>query len=119
MWLESVISGYSFQKGAISFIFCMDDYLLEINRKYLNHDYYTDVITFDYTEDSVLSGDIFISLDTVQSNSSEYQTTYEEELYRVMVHGILHLMGFKDKTHEEEIQMRSREDRALEWLKTH
>ena len=104
--------------GAISFIFCNDDYILDVNRKYLNHDYYTDVITFDYREGKVLSGDVFISLDTVQSNALEFGTTYEEELHRVIVHSVLHLIGFKDKSDNDAQEMRQNENHCLELLKT-
>jgi rRNA maturation RNase YbeY len=117
-WLEQVVSGYSYKIDALSFIFCHDDYLLKINQQYLNHDYYTDVITFDYTEGRKISGDIFISIDMVQANAIEYKTTYEEELYRVIVHGVLHLMGFKDKSDEEILLMRQNEAKALELFKT-
>jgi rRNA maturation RNase YbeY len=117
-WLERVVSGYSYKVGSLAFIFCRDDYLLEVNRKYLNHDYYTDVITFDYTEGKRVAGDIFISLDTVQANAIEFKATYEEELHRVIVHGVLHLMGFKDKSEEEILLMRQSEENALELLKT-
>ncbi len=117
-WLETVAADYGFRLGEISFIFCSDPYILDVNRKYLNHDYYTDVITFDYVERDVLSGDVFISLDTVQSNSQEYHTTYEEELHRVIVHSVLHLIGYKDKTDEDAMEMRENENHCLELLKT-
>lgn len=117
-WFEEVVSAYNHQLGTVSFIFATDDYILEMNRNYLGHDYYTDVITFDYTENKIISGDIFISLDTVKSNASDYNVSFEEELYRVMVHGILHLIGFKDKTEEEASTMRKQENEALEKLKT-
>jgi rRNA maturation RNase YbeY len=117
-WLEQVVSSYSFTIGSLAFIFCHDDYLLNMNRQYLNHDYFTDVITFDYTVGKKISGDIFISTDTVQSNAVEFRTTYEEELHRVIVHGVLHLMGFKDKSEDEALLMRQHEEKALELLKT-
>ena len=100
-WLQLVAADYSLELGTISFIFCNDDYILDVNRKYLNHDYYTDVITFDYREGKILSGDVFISLDTVQSNALEFDATYENELHRVIVHSVLHLIGFKDKSDED------------------
>ena len=115
-WLQAVADDYSFQLGAISFIFC--NYILDVNRKYLNHDYYTDVITFDYSERKILSGDVFISLDTVQSNALEFHTTYEDELHRVVVHSVLHLMGFKDKSDVDAREMRQNENHCLELLKT-
>ena len=95
-----------------------DDYILDVNRKYLNHDYYTDVITFDYSERKILSGDVFISLDTVQSNALEFNTTYEDELHRVLVHSVLHLIGFKDKSDADAKEMRQNENHCLELLKT-
>ena len=117
-WLDLVASDYSCRIGTISFVFCDDSYILDVNRKYLNHDYYTDVITFDYRENDILSGDVFISLDTVQSNALEFSTTFENELNRVMVHSVLHLIGFKDKTDEDAILMRKNEDHCLGLLKT-
>jgi len=100
--------------GDISYIFCSDDYLLEINKQYLNHDYYTDVITFDYCENGVISGDIFISVDTIKSNAQEYSVTFEKELQRVMIHGVLHLVGYKDKQDDDQKVMRSKEDEYLQ-----
>lgn len=117
-WLQLVAADYSLELGTISFIFCNDDYILDVNRKYLNHDYYTDVITFDYREGKVLSGDVFISLDTVQSNALEFDATYENELHRVIVHSVLHLIGFKDKSDEDAKEMRQNENHCLELLKT-
>ena len=117
-WLQVVARDYSRKIGSISFIFCSDPYILNVNRKYLQHDYYTDVITFDYVEGDVLSGDVFISLDTVKSNSEEYHTTYEDELNRVIVHSVLHLIGYKDKTDADAAEMRANENHCLELLKT-
>ena len=117
-WLQVVADDYSFGLGTISFIFCNDEYILDVNRKYLNHDYYTDVITFDYREGKILSGDVFISLDTVQSNALEFNTTYEDELHRVIVHSVLHLIGYKDKTDEDARVMRLNENYCLGLLKT-
>ncbi len=99
--------------GDISYILCSDNYLLEINRQYLNHDYFTDVITFDYSEENVISGDIFISVDTVADNAKEYNVTFEKELERVMVHGVLHLVGYNDKSDSEVKQMRAKENQYL------
>ena len=113
-----VAKNYVCELGAISFIFCNDDYLLDVNRKYLNHDYYTDIITFDYREGDILSGDIFISLDTVRSNAKEFGSTFKDELHRVIVHGVLHLIGFNDKSEEESLVMRENENKCLELLKT-
>jgi rRNA maturation RNase YbeY len=117
-WIKQVISGYHKKLGNINYIFCSDDEILQINRQYLKHDYYTDIITFDYTEEDVISGDLFISLDTVTSNAEQFKTTYLDELARVMIHGVLHLCGLNDKTTEEEKLMRLKEDEALALLKS-
>lgn len=117
-WLDAIASAYSKEIGALSFIFCTDDYILDINRKYLSHDYYTDVITFDDCEDNLLSGDVFISLDTVLSNSELYKSFFEDEFHRVVCHSVLHLIGFKDKTDSDSIVMRQNENKCLELLKT-
>ena len=102
--------------GDITYIFCSDTEILRINQFYLKHDYYTDIITFDYSEDNILSGDLFISLDTVKTNSLKFKTGFDNELRRVMIHGILHLCGYKDKASEEKKIMRAKEDEALEFL---
>ena len=99
--------------GDINYILCSDPYLLDINRQYLNHDYYTDVITFDYSEDNIISGDIFISVDTVADNAKEYNVTFEKELERVMIHGVLHLVGYNDKSDDEVVVMRAKENQYL------
>lgn len=112
-WIKSVISGYGKKLGDVTYIFCSDDYLLSINRQYLQHDYYTDIITFDYVDDVVISGDLFISVDTVRSNSELFGTTFTDELHRVMIHGVLHLLGLKDKAPEDEEKMRNAENKAL------
>lgn len=117
-WLSVIASHYNHSLGAINFIFCDDEYILSVNRQYLNHDYYTDVITFDYCEVNVLSGDVFISLDTVKSNAELFQTTFENELNRVICHAVLHLIGFKDKTNIDSKEMRCNENICLELLKT-
>ena len=96
--------------GAISIVFCSDEYLLDVNKQYLNHDYYTDIVTFDYGEDSVISGDLFISIDRVRENAVTFDTTFQRELFRVVFHGILHLIGYNDKTDKEKKVMRSKED---------
>jgi rRNA maturation RNase YbeY len=102
--------------GNICFIFCNDEYLLNINSKYLNHNYYTDIITFDYTEDDILGGDIYISADRVAENAKTFQTDFEHELSRVIYHGILHLCGYKDKSPDEQQVMKAKEDKYLEVL---
>jgi len=116
-WIYLTIEKCGMKSGAISYIFCSDEEILRINKKYLNHDYYTDIITFDYSENGVVSGDLFISVDTVKSNSEKYGTVYEDELRRVMIHGILHLCGFKDKTPEDEKIMREKENLNLDFYK--
>jgi len=115
-WIKSVANLFNKKTGDISYIFCTDDKILEINKEYLNHDYYTDIITFDYSEGNVISGDIFISLDTVKSNSEQFNTNYIEEIHRIIIHGILHLCGINDKTPEERKNMTDRENKALELL---
>lgn len=94
----------------ITIIFCSDDYLLSINKQYLNHDYYTDIITFDYVEENRISGDLFISLDRVRENAEKFKVEVKKELFRVIFHGVLHLVGYKDKTKEEQAVMRQKED---------
>lgn len=109
-WIKEVVSLESRSVGEISFVFCSDSYLLEVNRKYLNHDYFTDIITFDYVSDNEITGDIFISVDRVLENSKQFESSFDMELRRVMVHGILHLVGYKDKTSEEKKLMTAKED---------
>ena len=99
--------------GDISIIFVSDSYLLEMNQKYLNHDYYTDIITFDYCDMNIVSGDLFISVDRVQENAETFDVDVLTELHRVMIHGVLHLCGYKDKTEEEERNMRELENKYL------
>lgn len=101
----------------LNYIFCSDDYLLEVNKEHLNHDYYTDVITFDYCENNSVSGDIFISIERVKENAESFGKSFKNELKRVMSHGLLHLMGYKDKNKVEETKMRAMEDFALELRK--
>lgn len=115
-WIKNTAAGYGKTCGDIAFIFCNDDKILEINRQYLDHDYYTDIITFDYTQNDLISGDIFISTDTVKSNSETYHTDYQEEIHRIIIHGILHLCGQDDKTPEARELMTAKENRALEVL---
>ena len=115
-WIDKVAKKYNKEVGEISYLFCDDEKILEVNREYLNHDFYTDIITFDYSEDDIISGDIIISLQMVELNSQMYKTEYLEELHRVIIHGILHLCGVKDSTLEEETLMRKAEDNALEML---
>ena len=112
-WIKQVIEHFNKKTGDITYIFCSDEEILRINKCYLGHDYYTDIITFDYTEKDRLSGDLFVSLETVKTNSEKFKTKYEEELHRVMIHGILHLCGYEDKTPAKKEIMRTMEDEAL------
>ncbi|WBX99617.1 rRNA maturation RNase YbeY [Chryseobacterium gambrini] len=112
-WLEDLILSEEKKLGEINYIFCDDEYLLKVNQDYLQHDYYTDIITFDYVKGKTISGEIFVSLQRISDNASTLSRNYEEELRRVLAHGILHLCGYKDKTEEEELQMREKEDHYL------
>ena len=116
-WLKMVAESEIRRIGDISIIFCSDNYILDINRKYLGHDYFTDIITFDYCSGNVLSGDLFISVDSVKENSVEYGTEFEDELNRVIVHGILHLIGYDDHTDEDVKVMREKENYYLDLRK--
>lgn len=109
-WLKSVAVNENRKIGDINVIFCSDAYVLDVNKKFLQHDYFTDIITFDYCEGEVLSGDLFISVDCVRDNSSFYGTDFENELNRVIVHGVLHLIGYDDHCDEDIKMMRSKED---------
>ena len=115
-WINDVAQKYNKVVGEISYLFCEDEKILEVNKEYLDHDFYTDIITFDYSEDNTISGDILISLQTVESNSQMYKTDFLEELHRVIIHGILHLSGLNDESEEEEKAMRDAENSALEML---
>ena len=112
-WIKSVAASYGKKVGEIAYIFCSDEKILEVNRQYLQHDYYTDIITFDYCEGNRLSGDLFISLETVKTNSEQFNTPYEEELHRTIIHGILHLCGINDKGPGEREIMEAAENKAL------
>ena len=109
-WLKDIILSEDKKLGEINYIFCDDEYLLKVNQDYLQHDYYTDIITFDYVKGKTISGEIFVSLQRISDNASTLSKNYEEELRRVLAHGILHLCGYKDKTEEEEQLMRNKED---------
>ena len=113
-WVRRVAAGYGKKVGEVAYIFCDDEKILEVNRQYLNHDYYTDIITFDYCEDDIISGDLFISLDTVRSNAEAQGAPYDEELHRVIIHGILHLCGINDKGPGERAIMEAAENKALQ-----
>jgi rRNA maturation RNase YbeY len=112
-WIKEVAAGYGKQTGAVTYLLCTDGKILEVNRRFLQHDYYTDIITFDYSDGDRLSGDIYISVDTVRSNSGQFGTAFSEELLRVMIHGILHLCGVNDSTAEEQSEMTRAENHAL------
>lgn len=112
-WIKAVAADYGRKVGEVGYMFVDDEKILEVNREYLGHDYYTDVITFDYDEDDIVSGDIVISLDTVASNAQLFGKTYEEEFYRVLIHGILHLCGINDKGPGEREIMEAAENKAL------
>jgi rRNA maturation RNase YbeY len=109
-WLKDIILSEGKKLGEINYIFCDDEYLLKVNQDYLQHDYYTDIITFDYVKGKTISGEIFVSLQRISDNASILSKNYEEELRRVLAHGVLHLCGYKDKTEEEEKEMRRKED---------
>ncbi len=117
-WIKTVAEQYNKRCKDINIIFCSDPALLEINKQFLGHDYYTDIITFDYCEGDKLSGELYISIDTVRANAVEYEQTFETELHRVIIHGILHLIGFDDHQENDIIQMRRGEEEALELLGT-
>lgn len=112
-WIKFTIENEGFFCGDLSFIFCSDDYLLKMNREYLDHDYFTDIITFNYVVDKNVSGDIFISVDRVKENANEYNVSFEEELKRVIIHGVLHLIGFDDKDKSSQSMMTMKEDQYL------
>jgi rRNA maturation RNase YbeY len=112
-WISRVIASEEKKEGEINYIFCDDDYLLNLNEQYLNHDTLTDIISFDYSMGNEIHGDIFISTERVKDNATDFKVSFEEELKRVMVHGVLHYCGFKDKTEEDEALMRSKEDEKI------
>jgi rRNA maturation RNase YbeY len=109
-FIKEIIKHEGYKLGDISFVFCSDNYLLSINQSYLNHDYYTDIITFDYCEKNILSGDLFISVDRLKDNANINSNTFINELYRVVFHGVLHLCSYNDNTKEEALLMREKED---------
>lgn len=117
-WLKMVAESEVKNLGNICIIFCSDNYILDVNIKFLGHDYFTDIITFDYCEGNVLSGDLFISIDSVRENAEYYRTEFSDELNRVIVHGLLHLIGYDDHTDEEQKVMREKENYYLE-LRNH
>ena len=112
-WISRVILSENKKEGDINYIFCDDEYILEINKQYLDHDYYTDIISFDYSVGNELNGDIFVSIVRVKENATDFNATFDEELKRVIIHGILHYCGYKDKSEEDEALMRSKEDEKI------
>ena len=111
-WINQVVVDYKKQIGDLNFIFTSDEYMLEINKKHLEHEFYTDIITFNYCEEDTISGDIFISIDRVKENARKFQTE-DTELFRVIIHGVLHLIGLNDHSDEEKLKMRAAENEAL------
>lgn len=109
-WINNIINSYGYEIGELSYIFCDDDYLLKINQQYLNHDDLTDIISFDYTEGKIIGGDIFISIERVKENATQFNVDFQQELLRVMSHGILHFIGFKDKNDSDQLEMRKNEE---------
>lgn len=117
-WIKRVAALHGKTVGDVAYIFCSDEKILDVNRMYLQHDYYTDIITFDYSEDNMISGDLFISLDTVRTNAEKFAVTYDSELYRVIIHGVLHLCGIDDKAPGARAVMERYENEALQLLDT-
>ena len=115
-WIKRVAASYGKTIGEVNYLFCTDDKILEVNTQYLSHDFYTDIITFDYSEGDKISGDIIISLETVRTNSQKYSTDFTEELHRVIIHGILHMCGIDDKSETASLNMRKAENQALEQI---
>ncbi|MNE10646.1 Endoribonuclease YbeY [compost metagenome] len=113
IWLSTVIESEKKKEGEINYIFCDDEYLHKINLEYLNHDTLTDIISFDYTMGNELNGDIFVSVERVKDNALDFNVSFDEELRRVLVHGLLHYCGYKDKSEEDELKMRAKEDEKL------
>lgn len=113
-WLFTCIDKYEKEVGEITYIFVSDEYLLKMNQDHLEHDYYTDIITFNYNQDNIISGDLFISIDRIKDNAKKISVTFAEELKRVMIHGVLHLIGFNDHSEEEKTEMRKQENICLE-----
>jgi rRNA maturation RNase YbeY len=116
-WINDSIKNEQSSLGSINYIFTSDKYLLDINKEYLNHDYFTDIITFNYCQENQINGDIYISIDTVKNNSQRFDVSFVDELHRVMIHGVLHLIGFNDLTEEQKKIMRQKENEYLERYK--
>lgn len=114
LWISTRIADAGYQLEALNYVFCSDEHLLQMNKEHLQHDYYTDIITFDYSERlKVFNGELYISIDRILENASENHVSFADELHRVMIHGVLHLLGFKDKTAAEQTKMREQEENAL------
>lgn len=116
-WIKDIVTREDKKLGEISYIFCDDNKILEVNKQYLSHDYFTDIITFDYVEEDIISGDIIISIDRVKENSNSFNSSFDDELHRVIIHGVLHLIGYNDKTDKEQQLMREKENECLLILK--
>ncbi|HEY1040975.1 MAG TPA: rRNA maturation RNase YbeY [Bacteroidia bacterium] len=116
-WIKTVVEKEKLILGELSYIFCDDESLLKMNQQFLDHDTYTDIITFDYREEKTVNGEIYISVDRVRENAEKFETTFENELHRVMIHGVLHICGYKDKTKAAKELMRKMEDQSLKKLK--
>ncbi len=116
LWLNASIEEEGKELGELNYIFCDDEYLLKVNIDHLNHDYYTDIITFDYCENDIVISDLFLSIDRIKENAKTYGVLFEEELHRVMIHGVMHLCGYKDKSEEDAEKMRERENHYLQKL---
>lgn len=112
-WIKEFVSNHGKKVGELAFIFCSDEKILEVNQNFLQHDYYTDIITFDYCEGEIVSGDIFISVERVAENATSHQVEYNAELLRVLAHGVLHLIGFQDKNPKDKIEMTANEDLCI------
>ena len=112
-WIAKVADSYGLKTGDLAYVFCSDDRILDVNKEFLQHDYYTEIITFDYCEGDTISGDMYISVDTVRTNSELYSTSFINEMHRVIIHGVLHLCGLKDKAPDDEKKMREAEAKAL------
>ncbi len=115
-WIYSIIANNEFSTGDINYIFSTDEEILSVNKEFLNHNFYTDIISFDYSDDRKISGDIYISIDRVQENSIRFNQNFEQELWRVLIHGILHFLGYKDKSSSEAQTMRNAESASLTLL---
>lgn len=115
-WIQKVVADNGFEIGEINYVFCDDNYLHKLNVEFLNHDTLTDIISFDNTLGKLISGDIFISIERVEENAKDFKVSFENELHRVMIHGVLHYMGFKDKSDDDKIKMRNAENQALSYI---